>query len=146
MHGNFLPCAIHKDQTLEFLKNQWQVSKCPYCRFGLATWVGFQHYLRSCSQSPNLSVTKYIPLQLPTSILVYGRMHSSIVCNYIVKERHSQRPPPPPHHNNAMCGKKFVNAPLKICSSVASKLREATPPVTSHVAALWLLRKHCFSP
>ena len=26
--------------------------------------------------------------------------------------------------------------PLKICSSVASKLREATPPVTSHTAAL----------
>ena len=31
----------------------------------------------------------------------------------------------------------FQDYHKKICSSVASKLREAMPPVTSHATALW---------
>ena len=43
-----------------------------------------------------LNVTKYFSLQLPTSILVYGRLHSLIFHDHVTKTSHPVPPPPPP--------------------------------------------------
>ena len=57
-----------------------------------------------------LSVTKYLPLELPTSILVCGELHSLIFHDHFVEKCHSWRPPK--HHDDAMHGKKFCECPL----------------------------------
>ena len=57
-----------------------------------------------------LSVTKYLPLQLPTSILVYGGLHNLIFHDHFVEKCHSWRPPK--HHDDAMHGKIFLWMPL----------------------------------
>ena len=59
------------------------------------------------SPPPSLSITKFLPLQLPTSILVYGRLHSLIFRNHFVEKCHSWRPPK--RHDDAMHGKKIGN-------------------------------------
>ena len=58
---------------------------------------------------PPFSVTKYFPLQLPTSVLrvVYNRLHSLIFCDHIVEKCHSRRPPAPQRHDDTMHENKF---------------------------------------
>lgn len=59
-----------------------------------------------------LSVTKYFPLQLTTSILVYSRLHSFIFHHPI--EKHQPATPSPLTSRWRNAWKKFVNDPLDL--------------------------------
>ena len=71
-----------------------------------------------------LSITKYFPLQLPTIVLVYGRLHSLIFHHHIIcrKMSHLANPTPPPTSRSCNAWKKkIVNVPL--CCSIMSYKR-----------------------
>ena len=51
-----------------------------------------------CDPPPSsLTSPKYFPLQLPTSILVYGRVHSLIFHGHVVEKHPSRQPSPLPY-------------------------------------------------
>ena len=71
-----------------------------------------------------LSVTKYFSLQLPTSILVYGRLHSLIFHDHVTKTSQPVTPPPPPPPNITMM--QCVEKKLRRSSTVMLKNIEQT--------------------